>query len=168
MPTRADLLATAEGLASAARRAVGDGGSMTGADVAAGYANAAKAALEAAALAEDVGAGEVAEALDKIQDLLAEGGVLDKAIELPPAEFLEQTFRALLSWREETLNAQGFEVAYDRIRELCERLERDFIAGDTDTSRRIAGRIRVTLDEATEIVNHHQTRGASNGDDHSQ
>lgn len=152
MGTRADLLAAAGGLASAAKNAVGDGSSKVGADVAAGLAGAAKTALEAAALASNTSASDIDRALEGIQDVLAEAGVLDKAIELPAEEFLDQAFRAMLSWRAEAMRAQGHVVAYERLRDLAEKLESDFTAGGSPTSLRIAGRIHTALDDADQII----------------
>lgn len=147
MGLRTDLLKTAERLAQHALEA-------PTADAARDYAAGAKSALEAAQLADDIGPGAIEAALASIQELLAEAGVLDEAMELPPAEFLDRAFRSLLAWRREVLAAQGYEVAYDGLSRFAARLERDFLAGDTDTSRRIAGRIRTTLDEVDQIIKH--------------
>lgn len=165
MSARADLLATADGLAAAAKRTVGDGTSTTGADVAAGLATAAKAALEAAALADRLPVGAVEQALDSIQDLLGEAGVLDESIDREPAEFLDRTYRALIAWRKEAMEAQGHVVAYEALRTLLEALERDFRVADTAISSRIATRIRGALDDATITIN--QATGGNNaaGDD---
>jgi hypothetical protein len=143
MPTRDDLLAVAADQAANARAHKADAASAHA------YAAAAKVALEAAALAEDMPPGEIAKALDDIQELLAEAGVLDEALELGPAEFLKRTFRALLAWRKQALMAQGYVVAYEGVSALLDGLERDFTTGGTETSLRIAARIRAALDDAT-------------------
>ena len=167
--TRTDLLATAEGLAAAARLELDpDHGSEpreapSGPERAARFASAAKVALEAARLAENTTAGDIDQALDSMHDLLIEAGVLDKAIELEPSEFLRQAFAGMLAWRAEVVSVQGFTVGYDLLRTHLERLERDFVAGGTDTSTRIAGRIRTTLDDATEIVNRGKQEVAHGG-----
>lgn len=156
MGARTDLLTVAEGIATEARRCVSDEGHMglSAAEVAANLAHGANAALAAARLAEDMGPGEIEEALASIRDVLEEAGVLAEAEEQSPVVFLKLTFRALVAWREEVLTAQGFVVAYEQLQALAVSLERDFIVGDTETSRRIAGRIRTALDEADEIINH--------------
>lgn len=164
MGARADLLAAAAGLAENARSAAASG-EHTAPDFtrAAQMATAAKTALEAAALAENTGSGQIDEALSHIQDLLEEAGVLAESMELSTAEFLDRTFRALLAWRGEALSAQGYEVGYDMLRDLVEGLERDWVAADSDVSRRLAGRARARLDEATAVINHGK-QGSAHGD----
>jgi hypothetical protein len=156
MGTRADLLKVAEWMASSAANNAQGGGI----DNATELVTSAKTALEAAALAENTSAGAIDQALGGIQDLLVEAGVLTESMEMDTTEFMQHTFRALVAWRNETLAAQGYEVGYDLLRDLLEGLERDFIAGDSDVSRRLAARIRARLDDATAVINQGKQRGA--------
>jgi len=158
--TQADLLAVAEALAAQAVVAVcppspthDDAPRLpSDHDAAAKYAAAAKVALEAAALVETIRPGEIAQALSAIQDVLEDAGVLVESVELEPAEFLAKTFESVSHWRREAATVEGMAAAYGRLRELCVVLERDFTAGDTETSRRLAARVHTALEEAHGFV----------------
>jgi hypothetical protein len=119
----------------------------------------AKTALEAAALAQDIGPGEFAEALGLIQEQLEEAGVLAESMEMEPADFLRRTLAAVVHWRREAIVAEQVTLAYGALRGLVEGLERDFIAGDSETSRRIAARIRATLDDVDQTINNTTEQG---------
>lgn len=144
--THADLLASAEASAAAAREAEGP-------VVRREHAEAAKTALEAAALAQNVGPGEIDKALGEIQAELEEAGVLAESMELAPAEFLKATFVAVRHWRQEAAAVNALIAAHDGLRAFLLRLERDFVAGDSETSRRIAARIHTALEEAEQTGN---------------
>ena len=158
MTTQTDLLAVAQSLAAEARRdlegrptGIGEIESVS-TKRAAELAAAAKTALEAAALAQDIGPGEIEQALDQIKQELVDGEVLTTAaFDLPPAEFLRKTFDAVEHWRREAETADRAFRAYLGMRGLAQNLERDFIAGDTAISRRLAARIRTQLDLAEEV-----------------
>lgn len=169
MPTKADLLFAAEALASNARLQLDPpkviNGKPTDAVMpnpgrAAEHVAAAKVALEAAALASNTSTSDIDQALEGMQDLLAEAGVMDKATQMEPDEFLQQAFEAMLAWRRQVLAAQGFEVGYDMLRELLEDMESDFNAAGTATAARLAARIRGRLDEATEILGRARALGS--------
>lgn len=145
MGTRADLVAVAASSAAAAKDADGPVARRE-------HAEAAKLALEAAALADDLGPGEITAALNALQEELEAAGVLAESVVLEPIEFLRLTLRAVTTWQREAAEGAAYVQAYVGLRDLCQRLERDFIAGDTETSRRIAARIHTGLDEAAQII----------------
>lgn len=166
MPTKDDLLATAAAFAAHAnnQRSGRDGfDDREQAEAAERHVRAAKVALEAAALASNTTESEIDQALRDMQDLLGGAGVIiDRALEMPTADFLRQSFGAMQSWRGEALAAQGYEVAYDQLRELLETLESDYLHGpESPVAQRRALLIRSRLDTATQTVN--QAMGAADG-----
>lgn len=166
MGTHADLLAAAGTLAAAARGA-GEGGAellpardgvhggvQAGPNPAkaAEYALAAKAALEAAALAESIGPGEIAEVLSQIQAELDAVGLFPEAMTLAPVDLLKLALEQVQGWQAEALAGRRLIEAYGSLRGTLERMERDFTAADTETSRRQAARIHIALEEAQNLV----------------
>jgi len=147
MATRADLLAAAERSAAAA---IADGADW---QVRESEIRNAKTALEAAALVQNIGPGEIEVALGKIQAELEGAGVLAESMELEPAEFLKRTLAAVVHWRNQVEVGRGIAFGYGALRTLLELLERDFTAADTETSRRIAARIHRGLEEADQKIN---------------
>lgn len=164
MGARTDLLIAGEALAAGARRRLeGEGNpSPLALDDVAARMPAALAAFEAAQLAEDMKPGEIEQALDGIRDVLEEAGVLDEADRADLTQFLRRTFQAIVAWRNEVLIAQGYQVAYERVVDTMAALELDFIAGNSEVSRRIAARIRTSLDDGEHVIKRGQeAAGAS-------
>lgn len=145
MGAQADLVAAASASAAAAKDADGPVARRE-------HAEAAKVALEAARLAEDVGPGEIAAALNDLQAELEAADLLAESLELEPAEVLKVILDAVATWRRAARMAQGYADGYVLLEALLQGLERDFIAGDTDTSRRIAARIKTALDDAANTI----------------
>lgn len=143
--TRANLLKAAADAADAAAKATGPAARIE-------LAQGAKVALEAAALAEGMPADEIAAAVDRLHEQLAAVGLDKAAANLEPAAFLAYLLDLLGDWRALMLSREGFIKAYERLHELGEGLERDFIAGDTETSRRLAARVHSALEEAEQLL----------------
>lgn len=152
MSTRSDLLAVAEGLAAEARRMFDpdeEDGHLAGA---ARLAAAAKTALEAAALAQDDDTSAVVAAMTEV---LADAG-LDTAGMDDPAKVLARVLDACRGLQK---TAQGLTdladrqaLAYGWLRDFAATMERDWLAADSDASRRLAARARAALDEAAQLV----------------
>ena len=145
MSTRADLLKAAADAAAAAA-------STTGPLARREHADAAKVALEAAALAEGMPPDEIAAALDGMREQLEAAGLGKACRELEPAAFLEYLLGVVGDWRALVASREGYIGAFERLRVLCDGLERDFLAGDTETSRRLAARVRAAVDEADHLL----------------
>lgn len=158
MGTRSDLLAVAAAQASAARENANSDLGNAGALV-----TDAKTALEAAALAQDIPGSAIDDALAGIQDLLEQAGVLVDSFDMNADAFMQATFRSLIAWRDEGLRLQGWQVAYQELRGLAERLQHDFIVGNTPVSLRIAERIQGSLDAADQVLKQANILGGSDG-----
>lgn len=118
-------------------------------------ARLAKVALEAAALVEDIRPGEIRELLDVVARELVDAGVIGVEVtllDITPAELLAELVAAMKAWRTEVVNLGNYARAFERLHDLAAGLERDFIAGATDTSLRIASRIHTVIEEVEGIV----------------
>jgi hypothetical protein len=140
-----DLLAVAAASATAARSSEGRALRLE-------HAQVAKVALEAASLAQNIGPGEIDRALGELQNELAAAGLLAVSMEMEPADFLREVLRAVVGWRERADDMDATVRAYMRLVDLCDGLERDFTAGDSPVSRRIAARIHTALEDAAAMA----------------
>lgn len=145
MSVRDDLVAAAAASATAAKDA-------TGAASRREHAEAAKTALEAAALAEGMPPDEIAAALDQMSELLAGVGLDHAWRQMEPGPFLEAVLTYLAGWRDEAAKVEAIAEAYARLRLLAANLERDFIAGDSETSLRVAARIHSALEDTDQLL----------------
>jgi hypothetical protein len=155
MSTRADLLAVAEGLAAEAKAMLapqpsGIGELHYGPDPAKAseLAGSAKVALEAAALAQDIAPAEHTAALKSI--LYAFGIDWDEAHD--PTELaamaVEHLKRCAKVWKQ----VAAHKDAHDVLRDFAAAMERDWLAADSEASRRLAARARAALDEAAQLL----------------
>lgn len=145
MGTRADLLKAAE---EAASRAIKEDASWKEREF---EVRTAKVALEAAALVDDVGPGEISQALGALADEIAEAGLIEAALEAP-VDYLRYTLVVMRHWRERADELVAYQTAYSRVATLAATLERDFTAADTETSRRLAARIHAALEECAALL----------------
>lgn len=140
MGARADLLSTAAAAAHAAAHAPAHAERSL-------HLGAAKTALEAAALASDTQPGEIDAALGDLREMLAE-----VVVGCGPEEILRAAAVELKHFRRQYGLGHAHADASTLLAKTMVTLERDFLAGGTETSTRIAGRIRAALDEAENIV----------------
>lgn len=155
--TREHLLAAAE---SFARAAVNDNPG-TDQERRMAFAQASKTALEAAALADDVGPGEIAQVLDQIRDELAAAGYDRGVADLEPIDVLRGLLAAMRDWQDLAQKIDGMGAANGILMSTMAGLEQKFNAAGTMTSTRLAEQIRAAIDEALK----HYTPPAENEDE---
>lgn len=145
MTVRSDLLEAAAADAAMAKAAEGP-------VVRREHALAAKTALEAAHLAHDIPPDEIAQALDQMTSLLSGVGLDHQWRQMEPGQFLEVMVTHLAHWHDQAGQVQAIAAAYSRLRTLADGLERDFDAGATETSLRLAARVHVAIEEAERML----------------
>jgi hypothetical protein len=155
MGAREDLLLVAEALAHRARSHV----ELTPAPdraitEAAEAAHGARAALEAAQLVDAEPAPIIAAAF-RLSDRLTELGVeadIEVAAQLGAAEAIDAVTELVAGMVVVARRASAAQGAYRRLQTLCERLEAEFSEAQTETAKRIAGRLHTALDEAEQAM----------------
>jgi hypothetical protein len=158
MKARADLRHVAEGLAASARAAV-DVASDTQDDTqahqtclaASQYAEGARAALEAAALV-DVDPAPIIAGIEALTTRLGLAGLDQVLIAEGPGEALQATADMIEHYQREVAVGAAVQHGYIALRALLEGLERDFNAGGSEISLRIAARIHAGLEDAENAI----------------
>lgn len=159
MGAREDLLAVGAALAGTARGAADDGKPISyEATRIASLAHGARAALEAAALVDADPAPIIAatERLHAKLEALGEQAGLDVAAQFGAAEAIDAVCDVVEHLVREVRTGAAVAHGYRDLRDVLERLERDFTAAETETATRIAARIHAGLEQAEESISNAQ------------